>query len=157
MDINGNKVIAVDFDKTLSMAPYPEVGMPNEGLFAYLISEKEKGSLIILNSCRTGDNLRKAVEFCNENGLYFDAINDNVPSMIEKFGDNPRKISADVYIDDKAYSPFAIEDIYITKRDKPIDAAAKLTKLGLKELSEICDYLEIYLAVELQKCITERS
>lgn len=105
MDKYGNKIYAVDFDKTLSMARYPEVGEPNKDLFEFLISEQMKGAKIILNSCRTKEPLLKAVEFCNANGLIFDAINDNVDTMIESYGDNPRKISADFYIDDKAIRP----------------------------------------------------
>lgn len=105
MDNKGRKVYAVDFDKTLSMARYPDVGEPNTLLFKMLIEEQKKGAIIILNSCRTGEALVKAVQFCNDNGLIFDAINDNADSIIEKFGDNPRKISADVYIDDKALKP----------------------------------------------------
>ncbi len=105
MDKYGNRIIAVDFDKTLSMANWPEVGEPYEKLFKMLIEEKKGGTKIVLFTCRTGEALRKAVTFCNEQGLYFDAINDNVPTIIESYGDNPRKISADLYIDDKAVNP----------------------------------------------------
>jgi hypothetical protein len=45
------------------------------------------------------------VYFCANHGLYFDAINDNIPEAKEEFGGNPRKVHADVYIDDKAISP----------------------------------------------------
>ncbi len=32
----------------------------------------------------------------------FNAINDNLPEIIEKYGSNSRKITCDVYIDDRA-------------------------------------------------------
>ena len=39
---------------------------------------------------------------CRENGLEFDAVNDDLPEVIELYGTNSRKITADFYIDDKA-------------------------------------------------------
>ena len=53
-------------------------------------------------TCRAGEALERAVEFCRIHGLEFDAVNDNIPEIIELFGVNSRKITADVYIYDKA-------------------------------------------------------
>ncbi len=101
-DMQGNKIYAVDFDGTLSQgAPFPEIGEPNKPLFEMLIKEKEKGSRIILYSCRTGRDLKKAIVFCHENGLYFDTVNENLPELIEAYDGDTRKINADYYIDDK--------------------------------------------------------
>lgn len=111
MDLNGNKIIAVDFDKTLSMAKWPEVGEPNVELFEHLIQQKVAGNRIILWSCRTGEILDAAVEFCRENGLEFDAVNENLPELIEQYGNNCRKISADYYIDDKAINAEELTDV----------------------------------------------
>lgn len=105
MDRNGNKVIAVDFDGTLSFAKYPGVGNPNKKLFGSLVLEQLKGAKIILYTCRTGEQLKDAVEFCREQGLWFDAVNENLPDNIEYYGGDTRKINADVYIDDKAVNP----------------------------------------------------
>lgn len=105
MDRNGNKVIAVDFDGTLSLEKYPNCGKPNKKLFGTLILEKLKGSRIILHTCRTDKLLEDAVNFCREQGLEFDAVNENLPDNIEYYGGDTRKINADVYIDDKAENP----------------------------------------------------
>lgn len=71
-------IIAVDFDGCLASAgTWPEVGEPNEAL-------------------------QKAVEFCKVHGLEFDAVNDNLEELKQLYGNNSRKISADLYIDDKA-------------------------------------------------------
>lgn len=35
-------------------------------------------------------------------GLEFDAVNSNIPEMIERYGNDTRKIGYDVLIDDKA-------------------------------------------------------
>lgn len=104
MDLNGHHVIAVDFDKTLSMAKWPEVGKPNTNMFRYLKELKAAGERIILNSCRTGEALEKAVQFCKDQGLEFDCVNENLPELIEAYGEDSRKISADYYIDDRAVS-----------------------------------------------------
>ena len=37
--------------------------------------------------------------------LTFDAVNDNLPEIIEMYGNNSRKITCDYYIDDKAILP----------------------------------------------------
>ena len=41
------------------------------------------------------------MEWCKEHGLIFDAVNDNLPEIVEAFGGNCRKIFANEYIDDR--------------------------------------------------------
>ena len=55
--------------------------------------------------CRAGELLEAAVIYCRAMGLEFDAVNDNLPDLIELYGNNSRKISADIYIDDRAINP----------------------------------------------------
>lgn len=96
------KIYAVDFDGTLNLgAQYPEIGKPNRELFEYLIRRQESGDRIILWTCREGDLLEPAVKFCRENGLTFDAVNDNIRENISYWGNNTRKVFADYYIDDR--------------------------------------------------------
>jgi hypothetical protein len=92
----------VDFDGTLSFGTWPEVGPANTRLFEYLIKKQKQGDKLILWTCRAGEPLRNAVDFCRDNGLIFDAVNDNLPETIEKYGSNSRKITCDVYLDDRA-------------------------------------------------------
>lgn len=40
-----------------------------------------------------------------EHGLIFDAINDNLPEIIELYGNNSIKITCDIYIDDRNMKP----------------------------------------------------
>lgn len=98
----GYKIIAVDFDGTLCTDKYPEIGSPARGLINLLKSRKEAGDKLILWTCRVGERLQEAVGWCSQSGLEFDAVNENLPEMIEYFGQDTRKIHADVYIDDKA-------------------------------------------------------
>lgn len=96
---------AVDFDGTLCENAYPEIGAPNLPLIDKLISRRRLGAKIILWTCREGEMLTRAVEFCRCYGLEFDAVNDNTEELKRAYGTNPRKIGADYYIDDKAMPP----------------------------------------------------
>ena len=75
-------IIAVDFDGTLCKNCWPGIGEPNYKL------------------------IDKAVAWCEERGLFFDAVNDNIPESIKECGENCRKVSADIYIDDRSVKPF---------------------------------------------------
>ena len=100
------KIIAVDFDGTLCENKWPEIGEPNMKLILYLREEKRKGSKLILWSCRTQEQLAEALEWCFWMQLEFDAVNQNLPEIIEMFGEDTRKIFADEYIDDRACTKF---------------------------------------------------
>ena len=98
------KIIAVDMDGTLCEDRFPAIGRPNAELIKYLIERRRRGDKVILWTCRVGTRLDEAVEWCKGLGLEFDVINSNLPEQIKKWGNDTRKIYADVYIDDKAYS-----------------------------------------------------
>ncbi len=96
------RVIAVDFDGCLCENAWPDIGRPNLTTIKQLIQMQSDEVKLILNTCRVGDYLVKAVEWCAAQGLVFDAVNENLPERIEMFGGDCRKISADEYWDDKA-------------------------------------------------------
>ncbi len=95
-------MIAVDFDGTLSLGQWPECGPANEDLIEFIKARKRNGDKIILWTCRAGEPLESAVTWCKEYGIDFDAVNDNLPEIVEKYGCNSRKITCDFYIDDRA-------------------------------------------------------
>ena len=103
------RIIAVDFDGTLCYSNWPELGEPNRPLIEYLRSQKDQGNKLILWTCRAGEALSKAVEWCREQNLEFDAVNDNLPEIIELYGNNSRKITCDYYIDDRMLLPEAVK------------------------------------------------
>ena len=108
---NGNRealILGVDFDGTLSFGKWPNCGPANDGLVEFLKRRKYLGDKIILWTCREGEDLVRAVSWCETIGLKFDAVNDNLPEVVERYGVNSRKISCDYYIDDKAVA----ENIY---------------------------------------------
>lgn len=100
--ITMTKVIAVDFDGTLCENEFPEIGAPNWPVITAAKAEQEKGAKIILWTCRTGKELEEAVAAAKGWGLTFDAVNENLPERIEMFGNDPRKIGADEYWDDRS-------------------------------------------------------
>ena len=93
-------IIAVDFDGTLCQSRYPKIGKANQTVIDFLLMQQQKGVKLILWTMREGERLAEAVAWCQEHGLFFDAINDNLPEVQKRFGDNPRKVFANYYLDD---------------------------------------------------------
>lgn len=98
-------VYAVDFDGTLCRNAWPEIGAPNLKLIEQLKMAKAEGVGLILWTCREGEAQAKAVLWCAGYGLFFDAVNANVPERMALYGTDSRKVSADIYIDDRALTP----------------------------------------------------
>ncbi|MBR1548983.1 MAG: hypothetical protein IJ637_09710 [Prevotella sp.] len=94
--------IAVDFDGTIVENRYPEIGQ--EVPFAtetlkMLIRDRH---MLILWTCREGQLLDDAIQWCRERGVEFYAINRDYPE--ETSDNNPhfsRKLKADLFIDDR--------------------------------------------------------
>ena len=103
------KILAIDFDGTISLGIWPEVGPANDRLISYLLDRKRYGDKLILWTCRAGAALDAAIAFCAQHGLHFDAVNDNLPEIVERYGSNSRKITCDYYIDDRSLT---VESMY---------------------------------------------
>ena len=101
MDFN---IIAVDFDGALCENKWPEIGEPNKELIAYLKKHQEAGDKLILWTCRVGEILKNAIDWSAEQGLIFDAVNENLPEVLEWMGGDTRKIFANEYIDDRNFT-----------------------------------------------------
>jgi hydroxymethylpyrimidine pyrophosphatase-like HAD family hydrolase len=93
-------IIAVDFDGTIVEHRYPKIGKAFPFAFETLKALQKGGHQIILWTYRTGIQLEEAVQFCHSKGIEFYAVNKNYPE--EEYDITiPRKIHADVYIDDR--------------------------------------------------------
>lgn len=101
--MDGPVVIAVDFDGTCVKHEFPHIG-DQIGAFPWLRQFREEGAHLILWTCRTGDPLVEAVDFCKAMGLEFDGVNEH-SYLAEGFDPGP-KIGAHIYIDDKAAGCF---------------------------------------------------
>ena len=92
-------IIAVDFDGTIVEHDYPRIGKPVPFAIDTLkLLQKEKEFRLILWTVREGPLLQEAVDYCESKGLKFYAVNKNFP---EEEIPSPRKINADLFIDDK--------------------------------------------------------
>lgn len=103
------KVYAIDFDGTLCENAWPDIGSPHRDMIEWAKNVKRMGDKIILWTCRDNMQLVDAIVWCADQGLFFDAINDNLDEHVQRYGNNCRKIFADCYIDDKAVYPIIIE------------------------------------------------
>ena len=93
-------IIAVDFDGTIVEHDYPKIGKPIPFALEVLRKlQKEEHHTLILWTVREGDLLQEALDYCAKNGVDFYAANKNYPE--EEEGDTPRKLMADIFIDDK--------------------------------------------------------
>lgn len=99
------KIIAVDFDGTIVEHAYPKIGKEMLFAFATLKALQAKGHKLILWTIRTGHLLDEAVEYCRQNGVEFYAVNKNFPDE-EWTPDTPRKLNADIFIDDRNIGGF---------------------------------------------------
>jgi len=91
------EVIAVDFDGTLSLGKYPEVGPPNEQLIALLkdlMRDSPRPSYVPW-TVRQGKELEAAIGWLKKLGLVFDTVD----------GSPCRKLPATLYVDDRAITP----------------------------------------------------
>ena len=61
----------------------------------------KEGYGVVINTCREGVALAKAIVWLNNHGINYHYVNCNFPHIIQSYGADCRKISADVYIDDK--------------------------------------------------------
>ncbi len=91
--------VSTAFDGTLCNGMWPGIGTPNHDLINLLIDYKHRGKTLILDTHRQGFQLEQALEWCKNQGLEFDYVNENPPEVIDLYGYNPRKLWADMQID----------------------------------------------------------
>ena len=92
--------IAVDFDGTIVTHAYPAIAKPIPFAIDTLKRLQSEGHhQLILWSCREGELLQEALDYCHQRGLDFYAANTNFPE--EEQGTGARKLTADLFIDDR--------------------------------------------------------
>ena len=109
------KIIAVDFDGCLATNKFPEVGEPINKTISRLKQEQANGAKVILWTNRRDKPLDDAVNFCKEQGIHLDAVNENLPEIIKAFGGDTRKIFANEYWDDRAVYMAEEEDSWAAR------------------------------------------
>ena len=95
-------IMAVDFDGTLVQDEFPKIGEEKENMCDFIRSCQYLGIRTILWTSRTGEELKAAIEWCEDHDFHFTTVNENIPEVIELTGGvDTRKVYADVYIDDR--------------------------------------------------------
>ena len=137
-------IIGVDFDGTLCRNKFPEIGEANAELISQLKEARENGDTVILTTCRCDERLQEAVDWCRDQGLEFDLVNENVPELVEKYGGDCRKICCDILLDDKAV-PFTFgERLELTRKAKEDGTmeSRKTPERDLRQLRSVCTQFE---------------
>ena len=98
-------ILAIDFDLTICMSDYPDLGPERENAGLVIRKLMAQGYGIVINTCREGLALSDAIHWMEEHNIPYHYLNCNFPHLIEKYGADCRKISADMYIDDKGVDP----------------------------------------------------
>lgn len=91
--------IGIDFDGTMVTHKYPEIGEELELAVEVLEQLQDAGHKLILYTMRSGERLKQAIEYMEENGIKLYAVNEN-PS--QKYWTESPKIFCNIYIDDAA-------------------------------------------------------
>lgn len=104
-------VFAIDFDGTIVVDKYPNIGEPIPEAIETIIEVKKLGHKIIIWSCRVEPQLSEMRNFLLINEIPFDHINENCPIKIAHYQNDTRKIGADYYIDDKMVGSWTWKDV----------------------------------------------
>lgn len=107
-----SETFAVDFDGTLCESAWPGIGAPCHDMINWIKQLRKMGHKVILWTCRDGMHLVDAIVWCADQGLFFDAVNDNLESHVKKYGSNSRKIFANYYIDDRSLYPSVLPFVF---------------------------------------------
>lgn len=115
-------IFAIDFDGTIVMDKYPDIGEPIQEAIDTIRVLNKLGHKIIIWSCRVEPQLSEMRDFLIVNNIPFDYINENCPTKIAYYKNDTRKIGADYYIDDKMIGKWTWEDV--------LDIANRLSRNG---------------------------
>ena len=108
-------ILVTDFDGTLVADKWPEIGEADCDLIWAFVEAQKAGHKIILNTCRQGEQLEKAVRFLKFYGLTFDRVNENILEEKQEWKDC-RKIFGDFYYDDRSFNWNRDQAIWHVKR-----------------------------------------
>ena len=99
-------VIAIDFDGTIVTEAYPDIGQEIAGAIDSIKRIQELGAECVLWTCRSDQHLEDAVLWLSDRGVDLRYKNENTKEQMDYWKTNPRKIAADIYVDDRAVGGF---------------------------------------------------
>lgn len=107
-------IIAIDFDGTIVEHKFPSIGPLIPGAKEMINNLCDDGHQIIIWTTRSSYSEIEVVEFLQNSGINYHYINQNAKKFIDllqsqpmfgKYEHEPRKIYADIYIDDRSLLP----------------------------------------------------
>jgi hydroxymethylpyrimidine pyrophosphatase-like HAD family hydrolase len=110
--IDETRIIAIDFDGTISLADWPDVGPAVPKAIETIKDLQSAGYRLILWTCRTGNHLTKAVSWLESQGVVMDSVNKNLQDVEDAFGPHGVKVYAGTYIDDKSFPHFNVHEVW---------------------------------------------
>lgn len=93
--------LSIDYDDTIVFQDYPNAGIIKPKAKEVINRLYDEGHKIMIWTCRSHEALETAKEYLKECGVKYHVINENHPDLIERWQHDTRKMSADIYIDDK--------------------------------------------------------
>lgn len=115
-------IIATDFDGILCENAFPKIGPPIYTMVSFVRELIDSGHEVVLWTSRVDQPLKDAVAWCEDRGLHFCAVNDNAPSNKKQFDGlysmSPRKVYADIYIDD--HNPAFLRSVHINGHEMAV-------------------------------------
>lgn len=109
-------IFAIDFDGTLCEHVFPEIGEPKACTINFIYDLKKKGHKWILLTMREGTKLQEALDWLRRFDLVPDICNDNVEELCCEFKNNPRKVFAHAYIDDRNAGTIEQQILFFRKK-----------------------------------------
>ena len=158
--------------KAVDTVSYPEIN--GEYMYIEKIEEHYNMHTRTVTTTDSKGKTKDAVEWCKEHELVFDAVNDNLPEIVEAFGGNCRKIFANEYIDDRNRSigscrersnleRWAENEVAIAcRREKPDrkdgewDYGCACYESALKAFGSLCEDGHSGFSIGLTKAILNR-
>lgn len=98
----------MDYDGTMTVQDsWPDHGEIRDGMVNLWKDLEKDGNVVILWTNRENKHLETALNYLATFGIFPKYINENPPCLQEKYENDPRKLGADIFIDDKTigFSP----------------------------------------------------
>jgi hydroxymethylpyrimidine pyrophosphatase-like HAD family hydrolase len=95
-------IINLDFDGTIFKEDWPNIGEILPSAKDVINKLYDAGDTIVICTCRENHHRYDAEMALLDHGIKYHYFNENVPERIHQFGNDSRKIGADIYIEDKS-------------------------------------------------------
>lgn len=153
-------VISVDFDGVIVTLAYPQIGKLRNGAKETINRWYKEGHTIIINSCRADRMQKEMVIFLVANGIMFSYANANSQDLIDFYGMDCRKISADIYFDDKnagGFKSWRWADFEVAKMLSLLPVIICIIGASGSGKTTWAEYIELEYGIKMIQSYTDRA